>query len=87
VGNGFCDDGRVQPWGASDFACPAFGWDGGDCDAPESLPDPDTDAADTEPADTDTTDTELTDTDTTDTEPADTDTPPALPDTGLPASP
>jgi hypothetical protein len=36
VGNGFCDDGTVYPWGSSDFQCPRFGFDGGDCVVPDT---------------------------------------------------
>ncbi len=31
VGDGFCDDGTLWPWGDPDFACAEFGVDGGDC--------------------------------------------------------
>jgi hypothetical protein len=37
VGDGvICDDGTPQPWGAPDFACAAFGFDGGDCPIPDT---------------------------------------------------
>lgn len=31
VGDGYCDDGTVRPWGDADFLCDTHGWDGGDC--------------------------------------------------------
>ena len=31
VGDGYCDDGRVYPWGNANFACDAFLNDDGDC--------------------------------------------------------
>ena len=32
VGDGICDDGTEHEWGAPDFYCETFDYDGGDCD-------------------------------------------------------
>ena len=52
LGNGFCDDGTPRPWGSSDFACPRYAWDGGDCAPVETALPVDSALPDTAPIDT-----------------------------------